>query len=262
MLESDEEYRPVPGDWIVDRIRDLREDLRARDRRFDDLKPWRLLNPEPVYADVQRGDFDQAVRRICDKYGLAEERIVLHWVAKIGQDRVAAHVRCEQFGRVEITIRDLYREDPLGFGTVIAHEIGHAYLSDMDIPNGGGWAEEATTDLVTFVKGLGKLTVNGVDHLRGSERAGSRCYGYLNREANVFAYARTARDYHVPSREMRASLNPAVLSYLNTLEGGQREPPGCLFGRLLSWVRRPRRAADLDLTVDDEGNIVERRPPV
>jgi len=31
---------------------------------------------------------------------------------------------------------------------------------------------------------------------------------------------------------------------------------------LLSWVRRPRRAADLDLTVDDEGNIVERRPPV
>lgn len=255
-----EDYKPVPGDWIVARIEFLLEALRRGDRQFAELKPWRFLDPAPVYASVQRADYDSAVAQICAKYGLEADRVTLRWVEDTGSDSVAAHVRTEQFGRVDITIRNTYRRDPPGFGTVLAHELGHAYLADMDIPNGGSWENEATTDLVTFVKGLGKLTVNGVDHMRSSELAGSRCYGYLNREANVFAYARAAQEFNVPQARLKEGLNSAALSYLATLTAAA-EPKGGFLGWLFGSSQRTRKAEEMDLTVDEDGNIIERPRP-
>lgn len=174
MLESEDDYRPVPGEWIEDRLLRLLEELRAGDPRFNELKPWKPLDPGAVYAAVQRRDFDRAVGLICAKYGLDPDRVRLAWVDEIRRDRIAAHVQSEPFGEVNITIRRMYGQDPAGFGTVLAHEVGHAYLTDLGIENGGTWEGEATTDLVTMVKGLGKLTVNGVEQVVDGQRAGSR----------------------------------------------------------------------------------------
>lgn len=216
-IASDFDERPTPGDWIVERLDELRESLRERDRRFAELKPWEFLDPEPVYAAVRLGRFDDAVAIICDKYGIDSSRVRLTWVDDVKDPRVAAHVHSEPFGAVEITILAKYQIEPAAFGTVIAHELGHAYLTDLDIPNGGGWEEEALTDLVTFVKGLGKLTVNGVEYLGYSQKAGSRGYGYLSREAVVFAYARVAEEFDLTDETAKAGLNSAALSYLRTL---------------------------------------------
>lgn len=257
MFRSEDEDHPVPGEWIVNRILTLLRDLRQEDPRFRELKPRNLLDPAAVYEPAARGDFDAAVAAVAAKYGLEPGRVRLVWLLEMSP-RTAAHVHCEPGGAVEIAIRECYQRDPEGFGTVIAHELGHAYLTDLGIENGGSWEAEATTDLVTMVKGLGKLTVNGVSHLFYGETAGSRCYGYLNREANVFAYARTCQQLGVPPAEVRSGLNPAALSYLRTLTE-EPGPPGCLLGGLLGFLRRrPKPISEMDLAVDEHGNIVER----
>ncbi|MCW8138434.1 MAG: hypothetical protein KIT58_05960 [Planctomycetota bacterium] len=260
-IESSNDYTPVPGDWIVARLHRLMTTLRERDPDFRALRPRVFLEPETVYAAVGRGDVDGAVRLVAEKYGLDPARVQLAWVPDIADQRVAAHVHCEQFGPIEVTMRAHYRSNARGFATIIAHELGHAYLTDMDIENGGGWEEEATTDLVTFVKGLGKLTVNGVDQVGPGQRAGSRCYGYLNREAVVFAYARTALEYGVGLEESRAGLSSAALGYLRVLEGGE---PG-LAARALDAVRRlfrrRKRITERNLVLDEHGNLVDADDP-
>jgi hypothetical protein len=256
-IESDDDYAPVPGDWIAQRLRELWGLLLERDPAFRDRGPRMFLPPSPFYAAVARGDDERAVGSVCSKYGLDPDRVRVRWVTDIAQDRVAAHVRTVPQGPIDITVRQSYRGNPSGFGTIIAHELGHAYLTDLDVPNGGAWEYEATTDLVTFLVGLGKLTVNGVGHVGPGERAGSKCYGYLNREAVVFAYAQVARLYGVPLAECRAELLPAPLGYFNTLF----DEPG-VFTRLARFlrrlVRRPAGLADRDLVVDEAGNVVDR----
>jgi hypothetical protein len=255
--ESADDYKPVPGEWIVGKLAELGETLRIEDRRFRDLKPGRFLDPALVYQAVARGAFDEAVAIVCDKYGIDESRVHIAWVPDIGDDRVAAHVQCEPLGSIEVTIRAYYKTNPRGFGTIIAHELGHAYLTDMGVDNGGSWQAEATTDVVTFVKGLGKLTVNGVDQIGPGQRAGSRCYGYLNREAMVFTYARTALLYGVGRDEARAGLNDAVIGYLKTLD---REP-GLIerfFARLARFFSRRKKFTEQDIAIDEDGNIVDR----
>jgi hypothetical protein len=254
--ESEEDYKPVPGDWIVAKLIELETSLREQDRRFRELKPRHFLDPTAFYEAVARGDVDGAVELVAEKYGLDASRVRLDWVSDIGNQRVAAHVRCDPFGPIEVTIRAHYKKYARGFGTVIAHELGHAYLTDMGIENGGAWHAEATTDLVTFVKGLGKLTVNGVDQLDSGQRAGSRCYGYLNREAMVFAYARTALHYGVGRDEARAGLHDAALGYLNVLT----DEPGFLeraWNALLRALGRRKKVTDRDLAVDADGNIID-----
>lgn len=216
-ISADYDERPTPGDWIVERLDGLHAALRERDRRFAELKPWAFLDPAIVYTALRAGRFDDAVAILCDKYGIEASRVRLTWVDDVKNPRVAAHVRSAAFGPVEITILNKYRAEPVAFGTVVAHELGHAYLTDLGIPNGGGWEEEALTDLVTFVKGLGKLTVNGVEYLGYQQKAGTRGYGYLSREAVVFAYARMAEEFDLTDETTKAGLNPAALSYLRTL---------------------------------------------
>ncbi len=168
--ESTDDCKPVPGDWIVAKLRELGATLRERDPRFRALEPGRFLDPRAVYEVVARGDVERGVALICEKYGLDPARARLTWVTEMASDRVAAHVRSEPGGAIEISIRAHYKDEPRGLATVIAHELGHAYLTDLDIHNGGDWQGEATTDLVTFVKGLGKLTVSGVDHVQHGQR--------------------------------------------------------------------------------------------
>jgi hypothetical protein len=259
-IESTDDYKPVPGGWIVDRLLDLMETLRERDAVFRALRPRCFLDPSIVYAAVARGDLDAALQPICEKYGLESSRVHLLWVPDIANQRVAAHVRSERFGPIEVTVRAHYKQNPRGFGTVIAHELGHAYLTDMEIPNGGTWEGEATTDLVTFVKGLGKLTVNGVDHVGPGQRAGSRCYGYLNREAVVFAYARAALEYGVGRDETRSGLSEAALGYLRVLDN---EPGllGRLFERVMRLLGRRKTLSERNLAVDEKGNIIDADEP-
>lgn len=259
-FESANDYTPVPGDWIVERLRWLGATLRERDRDFRALKPRALLDPTRVYAAVARGDHDGAVRLVAEKYGLEPARVRLEWTSDITDQRVAAHVRSGRLGPIEVTLRSHYRENPRGFATIMAHELGHAYLTDLDVENGGGWEEEATTDLVTFVKGLGKLTVNGVDHIGPGERAGSRCYGYLNREAVVFAYARVGLDHGVPREELRAGLSSAALGYLRALD----PEPGLLSRAVEAAMRllgRRRRLTERNLVLDEDGNVVDADDP-
>jgi len=255
-IESTDDYKPVPGDWIVDKLTELRSMLRERDPELRSRKPRRFLDPALVYDAVTRGDCDRAVALMCEKYGLDPSRVRLVWVPDIADKRVAAHVRCEPLGPIEITIREHYRSDPREFAAVIAHELGHAYLTDMEIENGGSWEAEATTDLVTMVTGLGKLTVNGVDQIRAGERAGSRCGGYLNREAVVFAYARTALDLGVSRDDARAGLSGAVIGYLRVLD----DEPG-FFGRLVRRLarlfRREKAISERNLVLDENGDIVD-----
>lgn len=259
-IESSNDYTPVPGEWIVERLLALIATLRERDPDFRALRPRVFLDPALVHDAVARGDADGAVRLVAEKYGLDPGRVRITWAPDIADQRVAAHVTSERFGPIEVTMRAHYRTNPRGFATIIAHELGHAYLTDMNVENGGGWEEEATTDLVTFVKGLGKLTVNGVDQVGPGQRAGSRCYGYLNREAVVFAYARTAAQYGVGRDELRAGLSHAALGYLRVLEG----EPG-LLGRLLQSALRlfGRRKAisERNLVIDEQGNLVDADDP-
>jgi hypothetical protein len=260
-LESEGNDKPVPGEWIVERLAWLRAELQERDPQFRELEPRALLEPGPIYQAVQRGEHEEAIAILCGKYGLDPARIRLEWKVETADEGVAAHVRSEPFGPIEVCVREQYRTNPCGFATVLAHEIGHAYLTDMDIENGGTWEAEATTDLVTFVKGLGKLTVNGVDHLGFGQKAGSRGYGYLNREAVVFAYARIALDCAIPTEQARAGLNPAVLGYLRVLEG-EPGPIGRFFQRIASFFSRPAARPTLDETeiaVDADGNLVDAR---
>jgi hypothetical protein len=255
-VESTDDYKPVPGDWIVERLLELGATLRERDPEFRALKPRSFLDPSLVYDAVAREDPDLAVRLVCEKYGIDPSRVHISWVADIANQRVAAHVHSERFGAIEVTMRAHYRKNPRGFATIIAHELGHAYLTDMEIPNGGSWEGEAATDLVTFVKGLGKLTVNGVDHVGPGQRAGSRCYGYLNREAVVFAYARTAMEYGVGRDEARSGLSNAVLGYLRVLDN---EPGtiGRLLHAMLRLLGRRKTISERNLVIDENGNIVD-----
>jgi hypothetical protein len=259
-VESTDDYKPVPGEWIVERLLFLMRTLRERDERFRALKPRAFLDPALVYAAVAKGDVDEAVRLVCEKYGIDRDRVRLTWAPDIADQRVAAHVQSERGGPIAITVRAHYRTNPRGFATIIAHELGHAYLTDMDLENGGSWEGEALTDLVTFVKGLGKLTVNGVDQVGPGQRAGSRCYGYLNREAVVFAYARTALEYGVGREETRAGLSGAALGYLRVLE----DEPGFLartLAALLGLFRRKKTIAERNLVLDEKGDLVDLDDP-
>ncbi|MHC5020354.1 MAG: hypothetical protein ACYTGX_09630 [Planctomycetota bacterium] len=258
-IESEDDNEPVDGKWIVQRLRKLIARLRRRDARFAELEPWRFLDPEAVYRPAAQRDHRSAVAVICGKYGLDPDRVSMTWTSETGGQNIAAHVRSEPWGAIDVTLRENYRSSPAGFGTVMAHELGHAYLTDMDIPNGGGWEGEATTDLVTFAKGLGKLTVNGVEHLGYGQQAGSKGYGYLNREAVVFAYARAVQRYRVSLGDARAGLSSAALGYFNVLHDDQ---PGCLgnWFKILFGSGATRGAPlDRDLAVDEHGNIVDRR---
>lgn len=258
-LESEGSDRPVPGEWIVSRLAWLRATLQENDPRFRELRPRQFLEPESVYQAVLRGEHREAVGVLCAKYGIDPERVRLDWRVETADEGVAAHVRSEPWGPIEVCVRERFRANPLGFGVVLTHELGHAYLTDMDVENGGTWEAEATTDLVTFVKGMGKLTVNGVDHLGHGQKAGSRGYGYLNREAVVFAYARTALDCAVPPAQAQAGLNPAVLGYLRVLEG-EPGPLGRMFQRIVSLFRRPApRLDETEVAVDADGNLVDAR---
>lgn len=257
-VESEDDYKPVPGEWIVATLLELIAKLRADDPKFRELEPRRFLDPSLVYGAVARGAFERAFAPVCEKYGIDPSRVRLRWVADIADDRVAAHVTSDPLGAIEVTVRAHYKENPRGFGTIIAHELGHAYLTDMGIENGGSWQAEATTDLVTFVKGLGKLTVNGVDHVGLGQRAGSRCYGYLNREAVVFAYARTALQYGVGRAEARSGLNNAAIGYLNVLTN----EPGMLHGifeKIARLLGRRKTISEQDIAIDATGNIVDRK---
>lgn len=123
------------------------------------------------------------------------------------------------------------------FGMVVAHELGHAYLSDHGVPNGENWEEESATDLVTIVKGLGKLTVNGVEVAKYKETTAARAHGFLQREAVIFAYARTAEECGVGDEAIRAGLNPAALSYLDTLAGVEKGGcAGVLLAPAAGWL--------------------------
>lgn len=44
---------------------------------------------------------------------------------------VAAHVRSEPRGPIEVCVRERYRASPLGFSVVLTHELGHAHLTDQ-----------------------------------------------------------------------------------------------------------------------------------
>ncbi len=225
-VTTEYEDHPTPGDWIAERLDGLTRTLRERDKRFEELKPGEFLDPESVYGALKGGKYDEAVALVCGKYGIDPARVKVTWVKTDTDPRIAGHVHSEALGPVELVLLEGHRTKPKVLGMVIAHELGHAYLSDHGIPNGEDWEEESATDLVTIVKGLGKLTVNGVEVAKYQETAGARAHGYLKREAVIFAHARVAEEAGMPDEAMRAGLGPAALSYLDTLSGAGRG--GCM----------------------------------
>ena len=54
-IESDDDYRPVPGEWIVAKLAELQAALTARDPDFRSRRPREFLDPNPFYASVARG---------------------------------------------------------------------------------------------------------------------------------------------------------------------------------------------------------------
>jgi hypothetical protein len=232
-IVEDTSENPTPPDWIIERLEQLRARLTECDPHFAELKPGEFLDPSPFYAAAQAGKHDEAVAMVARKYGIDPARVKLTWVNDVKDPRTPAHIQPAALGPIEIPLLGGHRKRPGSFGMLIAHELGHAYLADHGIPSGGGWEEEATTDLVTFVKGLGKLTVNGVEYAGRNQKAGVRGYGYLAREALIFAYATAAGQCELSAEATRAGLTPAAQDYLGTLQG--TASGGCL-GLLLAMV--------------------------
>lgn len=217
----EQDYVPVPPQWIERRVLWLLKTLPKRDPGFLKRQPSRFLDPVEVYAPLSKGDVAWALVPICGKYGIDRKRISWAYADRLSSHDAGAQVLAEPGGPIAIEILRAYKEDAVISGGFLAHEVAHAYLTDLGIVNGGTWMAEATTDLTTLVCGLGKLTVNMVRlpwaGMFSADRAGTPSGGYLNREALICAYAIAADELGVTDAEQEKDLATDALSYLRAL---------------------------------------------
>lgn len=210
-------YEPVDPAWIERRILWLLKTLPRRDAGWLRRRPEVLLDPREIYGPLARKDVAGALAPICGRYGISAGRVRWGYSEALSGCNTIAQVLAEQAGPIEVQLHRELRTEVVDLGGALAHELGHAFLTDLGIVNGGTWMAEATTDLVTLVTGLGKLTVNTVGNLAHGGRAGQPRMGYLNREALVFAYVLAGDELGIPDAELEAGLSPDALGYLRIL---------------------------------------------
>lgn len=212
-------YEPVAPEWIERRILWLLKTLPRRDAGFLARRPERPMDPREVYGPLKCDDMDGAIRLLAGRYGIDAGRTRWRYSRELSGCNTIAQVLAQRNGPIEVEILTDLRFESIPLGGALAHELGHAYLTDLDIANGGTWMAEATTDLVTLVCGLGKLTANTVGNLNVGGQAGTPCLGYLNREALLFAYALASEELGVPAADQETGLNSEALGYLRVVRG-------------------------------------------
>ena len=212
-------YEPVQPEWIERRILWLLKTLEKRDASFRTRQNGTFLDPRDLYMLLQRNDLTAALPVVASRYGIDPSRVSWEYADELSGCNTIAQVVSTPGGPILVDLHRHLRFEAINLGAALAHELGHAYLTDLNIVSGGTWMAEATTDLLTLVSGLGKVTVNSVGNLNLGGAAGTPCMGYLNREALVFAYALACDELGISPEMQEVGLTSEASSYLKTVRG-------------------------------------------
>ena len=84
-------------------------------------------------------------------------------------------------------------------GTILAHEMTHAFLAYRGIILDDPEENETFTDIATIYIGLGKLMINGLFHGRNRHNGTVYSLGYLPHDLALYCYASVSASRDIPN---------------------------------------------------------------
>lgn len=161
-------------------------------------------------------NLQKAVDRLRGAMRLGGNKI---WLAHHDADNPPAYVKQLGYGDMGILISDRVkaRREELN---LLAHEMGHIYVWDLDKSIFGKCDEEKLDDCAGVFLGLGILMLNGLtDETRILPGEGyetrKKAFGYLKPEALGYLLARYCAEHGIPEESIRPFMNSSARKYFD-----------------------------------------------
>ena len=188
--------------------------------RLDRSNAYSLLELSEIYPLCEQADLSRAVLMIARQYGLKFTQLDACFSSNLEDDYasesrhragVALISDSWRFGLdADIRVDPEYQGKPRLVAAILAHELGHAFLTLIDDYLGEA-PTERQTDIAVYVCGMGKLPLNII--------GGTFRLGYLSPEEMAYTYFRTSLDAGISFQWAASDLSRSAVDYLQKYQG-------------------------------------------
>lgn len=168
------------------------------------------FEPTEHFYDKLANGSDESLQETTDKlaqhlYITAPVKANYEWGITMAEE-TAGQIQ-GQGSEYRIMIPFKYVGNKYAIGTILAHEISHAFLAEKNIFLADNKENEMLTDITAIAFGLGKLTLNGLFADIDSETL--RCHlSYLSIDLMTYCYRKTALLRRLPQPVLTNCLVP------------------------------------------------------